>query len=112
VFDDSDAQEVCFAATFSRLRQPLQVSEGRSLQSRAALQKHAINSGALLPLLLLLCCVRAAVQLALVNASVLYVNPSETDDCVVYTQKRNFAFRQVLLGSCFPVVCGTGCQPA
>lgn len=34
-------------------------------------------------------------QLVLYNSSILYFNPSDTDDCVSYTQKRIFAFRQV-----------------
>jgi hypothetical protein len=36
-----------------------------------------------------------ALQLVVLNSSVLYYNPSDTDDCVAYTQKRIFAFRQV-----------------
>jgi hypothetical protein len=37
----------------------------------------------------------ADMQVVLVNSSVLYYNPSDTDTCVEYTQKRIFAFRQV-----------------
>jgi hypothetical protein len=36
-------------------------------------------------------------QVVLVNSSILYYNPSDTDSCREYTQKRIFAYRQVSL---------------
>jgi hypothetical protein len=43
------------------------------------------------------CCFGSSAQLVIINASLLYFNPSE-DDCPAYTQKRLFAFTQVWIG--------------
>lgn len=53
------------------------------------------NTGGVRVLCVLPCCCPADLQLVLVNSSILYFNPSDTDNCEAYTQKRIFAFRQV-----------------
>lgn len=71
---------------------------------RAAVRSH-LKAAITVAAAAILCCAFCwCLQLALVNSSVLYVNPSPSDDCVVYTQKRNFAFRQVLLSCRFPAL--------